>query len=198
MEFYDVIKTRRSIRKYSGRDIPLDVLKRVLDAARIAPSGNNRQPWSFIIVKDPEKKKKIAEASYGQSFIAEAPVVVVCCAQRYPNSYEPWKDDCYLADVIIAIDYLILAARNEGLGTCWIGAIHDKEAKKILNIPDEIDVVMVVPIGYPSSDSAFTDICSRKSLEEICFLEEYGMRTGSDIQFLSPNRGKDSFSRTVW
>lgn len=198
MEFYDVIKTRRSIRNYSERDIPPDVLKRVLDAARIAPSANNRQPWSFVIIKDPEKKKKIAEASYGQSFIAKAPVVVVCCAQRYPNSYEPWKDNCYLADVMIAIDHLILAARNESLGTCWIGAIHDKQVKKIFNIPDEIDVVMAVSIGYPPSDSAFTDTCSRKSLEEICFSEEYGMKAGAGIQFLSANQGEDSLSRTVW
>jgi len=176
MEFYKVIKTRRSIRSYSEKDIPPDVIKRILDAARIAPSGNNRQPWSFIVVKDHERKKKIAEASYGQGFITEAPVVVVCCAQRYPNSYEPWKDNCYLADAIIAIDHLVLAARNEGLGTCWIGAIHDKQVKELLNVPDEVDVVMVIPIGYPASESAFTDVYYRKSLEEVCFSEEYGKK----------------------
>jgi len=176
MEFYDLIRTRRSIRSYQKKDIPPDVLDRVLDAARIAPSGNNRQPWSFVVVKDEKKKKKIAEASYGQSFIAEAPVVVVCCAKHYPNSYEPWKENSYLADTIIAIDHLVLAARNEGLGSCWIGAIHDKEVKKILNISDDVDVVMVIPLGYPLSDSAFTDSFYRRPLEEICFLEKYGHR----------------------
>ena len=174
MEFYDLIRTRRSIRNYQKKNIPQDVLDRILDAARSAPSGNNRQPWSFVVVKNEGKKEKIAEASYGQSFIAEAPVVVVCCAKRYPNSYEPWKENSYLADTIIAIDHLVLAARNEGIGSCWIGAIHDKEVKKILSVPDDVAVVMAVPLGYPVSCSAFTDSFYRKPLEEICFSEEYG------------------------
>lgn len=176
MEFYDVIKTRRSIRNYLEKDISQDVLERVLNAAKVAPSGNNCQPWSFVVVRDMGRKKRIAEASYGQGFIAEAPVVVACCARRYPNSYEPRKENAYLADAIIAIDHLVLAARNEGLGSCWIGAFHDKEVKRILNVPDDVDVVMVVPLGYPTSDSAFTDNFYRKSLKEICFFEEYGRK----------------------
>ena len=176
MDFYDLIRTRRSIRSYQKKEIPQEVLKRVLEAARVAPSGNNMQPWSFVIVKDPSLKKRLAGACYNQDFIAEAPVVVVCCARRYANSYEPWKENGYLGNAVIAIDHLVLAARNEGLGSCWIGAVHDKEVKKIVNVPDDVDVVMVVPLGYPGSDSDFHDNFRRKSLDEICFFEEYGKK----------------------
>ena len=178
MEFYDVIRTRRSVRSYQDRDIPDEVLERVLDAARIAPSGNNRQPWSFVVVRDGGKRELIAQACYDQGFIATAPVVVVCCAKQYPNSYDPWKDNCYLADGVIAIDHLVLAARNEGLGSCWIGAIHDKQVKEIVSVPDDVDVLIMVTLGYPASDSAFSGPASRKHLGEMCFLETYGAQMG--------------------
>ncbi len=174
MEFYDVIRTRRSIRKYQDKEIPEDVLMRVLDAGRIAPSGSNRQPWRFVVVKDKDKRQQIAEACYGQKFIAEAPVVLVCCSIRCTSGYEPWKEAAGPRDVIIAIDHITLAARNEGLGTCWIGALYPKEVARIVNVPEDIDVIMVLPIGYPLSDEMFTGKTSRKSMEEIVFYEEYG------------------------
>ena len=178
MEFYNVIRTRRSIRSYQDRDIPDEVLERILDAARIAPSGNNQQPWSFVVVKNQEKRKQIAKACYDQGFIAKAPMVIVCCAKQYSNSHELWKDDCYLADTVIAIDHLVLAARNESIGSCWIGAVHDKQVKKIIDAPDDVNVLIVVSLGYPISDSAFSDTLSRKPISDICFLEEYGVNMG--------------------
>lgn len=176
MEFYDVIKTRRSIRSFLEKDIPDDVLEIVLEAARIAPSGNNRQPWQFVIVKDEKKKIEIAQACYEQDFVAEAPVVIICCAVKCNSGYEPWQDEAGRRDTVIATDHLILAARNEGLATCWVGAIHDKEVKKIANVPDNVDVVMVVPIGYPAAQKAFEKDSGRKALKEICFYEEYGRK----------------------
>ncbi len=179
MDFTEVIRTRRSIRSYKRKDIPDEVLGRILEAARIAPSGGNRQPSSFVVVRDPERKKQIAEACYEQPFIASAPVVVVCCSKRYPNRYEPWKDEAYLADAIIAVDHLVLAARNEGVGSCWIGAVHALRVKEIVRVPKDVDVVMVIPLGYPESASAFCERGGRKPLEEICFDEESGKpRTG--------------------
>jgi len=176
MDFYDVIRTRRSVRSFQDKPVPHDVLARVLEAARIAPSGNNRQPWRFVVVKDEKRRKQIAQACYDQSFIAQAPVVIVCCGRQYPNGYEPWRDECYLADTVIAIDHLILAARNEGLGSCWIGAVHDDQVAKIIGAPDDVDVLMVVPIGYPAGETAFNEKCSRAPLEQICFNERYGQR----------------------
>ena len=177
MEFYDVIETRRGIRRFLKKPVPDDTLHKVLNAARIAPSGNNRQPWRFVIVKDQERKEKIACACYEQDFVSQAPVVIVCCAVKCTSGYEPWQDEAGRRDTVIATDHLILAARNEGLATCWIGAIHDKQVKKIAQVPNEVDVVMVVPIAYPVSKSAFSEPSDRKSLEEICFFEEYGVRS---------------------
>jgi len=174
MEFYEVIKTRRSVRRYKDKDIPDDVLMRVLEAGRIAPSGNNRQPWRFVVVKDEDKRRQIAQACYDQMFIADAPVVLVCCSIRCTSGYEPWKDNAGPRDVIIAIDHMTLAARNEGLGTCWIGALYPEKVAKVVNVPDDIDVVMVIPIGYPASDDMFTERTSRKPMDEICFFETYG------------------------
>ena len=174
MEFYDVIRTRRSVRRFLNRPIPDEVLDRVLDAARIAPSGGDRQPWRFVVVKDKQKKKKIAHACYSQDFVAEAPVVLVCCSIKCSSGYQPWEDEAGRRDAVIATDHLILAARNEGLGSCWVGAVHDKQVKEIVNVPDDVNVVMVVPLGYPASKSAFREPSGRKSLKEVCFFEEYG------------------------
>jgi nitroreductase len=176
MEFYDVIKTRRSVRRFLKRAVPEDALERVLEAARMAPSGGDRQPWRFVVVKEEQKKKRIARACYSQDFIAEAPAVLVCCAIKCSSGYEPWHDEAGRRDTVIATDHLILAARNEGLGTCWVGAVHDKQVKKIVNVPDDVDVVMVVPIGYPASKTAFREPTGRKKLKEICFFEEYGRK----------------------
>jgi len=176
MEFYDVIRTRRSVRKFLKKEIPDEVLDRILEAARVAPSGDNRQPWRFVVVEDEQRKKRIASACYSQDFVAKAPVVLVCCSIKCSSGYEPWLDEAGRRDTVIATDHLILAARNEGLATCWVGAFHDGQVKKIVKVPDDVDVVMVVPIGYPSSKSAFREASGRKSLKDICFFEEYGHR----------------------
>jgi nitroreductase len=165
MSILKVIKERRSVRRYKGDPFPEDVLLRVLEAARYSPSGKNLQPWKFILVKDKDLKQKLAKASAGQSFIAQAPLVVVACG---------FPDDCYSrmgnymkswpVDVAIAIEHLILQAQEEGLGTCWIGAFEEREVKAILNVPDSVKVLALTPIGYPDEVPASR---GRKSLDEI-------------------------------
>lgn len=167
MDFEKVIRTRRSIRNYSSKEVSEETMEKILDAARIAPSGNNSQPWKFIVVRDREKKEKVAQACYNQTFVAAAPVVIVACGVPYPNKYEPRKDLSYLIDVAIAVDHLILASRNEGLGTCCVGAFHPEPIKEILGIPQKADVVMVVPAGYPAREESFREVYGRKSLKEI-------------------------------
>ena len=169
MDFEKVIRTRRSIRRYTEKEIPQDVLSRILDAARVAPSGNNHQPWKFVVVRNRALKEKIAEFSYGQSFIAAAPVVIVCCSEKYPNSYEPHRDLAHLIDTVIAIDHLVLAARNEGVGSCWIGAFDGKSIGKLLGFGSGMEVVMVIPLGYPVSEDAFRESSGRKTLKEITY-----------------------------
>ncbi len=173
MEFYDVIRTRRSIRSYKPDPIPEDVLRRVLEAARIAPSGSNRQPWKFIVVRDEEVKRRLVEACHNQSFIAEAPVVIVACGYNIHYNRGGYMGDMsMLVDVAIAFTHLILAARAEGLGTCWIGSFDNEAVKRILNIPDDVNVVALTPLGYPKGEG-FSEPGSRKSLEEIVSMDRF-------------------------
>ncbi|MCD6521845.1 nitroreductase family protein [Candidatus Calescamantes bacterium] len=169
MEFYTVIEERRSVRSFRVDPIPDDVLLRILEAARKAPSANNFQPWKFIVVKDEEKKRKIADFCMGQNFIAEAPVVIVACGLPTPSRIGGYTTSM-LVDVAIAVEHLILAATNEGLGTCWIGAFDNIKLKRLLGIPDEIQVVAVIPVGYPLRKGWKTP---RKELEEIVCFEKY-------------------------
>jgi len=171
MSVFDIMKSRRSVRRYQSKTISDDILTRVLEAARVAPSGKNLQPWKFIVVKDKEKRKKLAVASNGQSFVAQAPVVIAACGfpdqcyQHQGNYMKSWP-----IDVSIALDHLMLMAWEEGLGSCWIGAFKETEVKKILSIPEEVKVLALTPLGYP--DEVPRDR-GRKELGEIISYEEY-------------------------
>ena len=167
MEFYDVIKTRRSIRSFKETAIPEDTLMRVLEAVRIAPSGHNRQFWKFYLVETEEKKRKVAEACGGQTWIAKAPKVIVAVGWKFNYNRGGYMEDMtFMMDVSIAFTHLILAARAEGLGTCWIGDFSNERVKAALGLPDDEYVVAVTPIGYPDK-GVFSENTKRKSLEEI-------------------------------
>jgi len=173
MEFYDVIRTRRSIRSYRPDPIPEEVLQRVLESARIAPSGSNRQPWRFVIVKDEKIKKRMVAVCGDQRFIAEAPLIIVACGYNiHYNRGGYMQDMSMLVDLSIAFTHLILAARAEGLGTCWIGSFDNEEVKKILEIPDDFNVVAVTPLGYPKGEG-FSEPGQRKSLAEIASTDRF-------------------------
>lgn len=173
MDFYEVIRTRRSIRSYKPDPIPEEVLMRIMDAARIAPSGSNRQPWKFIVVKDEELRKRLAAACHNQTFIAEAPVIIVACGYNIHWNRGGYMGDLsMLIDVSIAFTHLILAARAEGLGTCWIGAFDNEEVKKILGVPEDVNVVAITPLGYPK-DEEFREPGSRKALSEIISIDRF-------------------------
>lgn len=150
MELLEAMKARRSIRKYRPTPIPEGLLKEVLSAARMAPTGNNAQPWKFIIITDEDIKRKLVQACNGQKFIAEAPVVIAGCG--FPDdAYGTIGGymNCYVMDVTIAMDHLTLAAASAGLGTCWIGAFKEEKVKEILDIPPDVRVVALTPLGYP-------------------------------------------------
>ena len=112
MDVFEAIKVRRSIRRYKkGAEIPEEHLRKILEAARLAPSAANRQPWRFIVVRDPEVKRRLAEACRGQMFIADASVVVVALGDP---SISRW----YLQDPMIAVEHMVLEATELGYGTC--------------------------------------------------------------------------------
>lgn len=177
MDLTTVITTRRSVRSYSDRPVSDDVLGRVLEAAHAAPSACNFQPWRFVVVRDPAVRSQLATMANNQHFMVKAPVVIVCCGKRYPQSYNWIGDNLYLIDLGIAIEHLVRAARNERLGTCWIGAFHDGPIKKLLRIPADYDVVMLLPVGYPVSEDQFSTTAERLPLNQIIFWERFGTAT---------------------
>jgi nitroreductase len=153
MDVYEAIRTRKSVRSYLDRPVADDKLRRILEAVRLAPSASNRQEWRFVVVRDAVKKKRIAEEAAGQPFIAEASVVLACCAETDHHRMKCGLE-CHPIDAAIAIDHLTLAAVAEGLGTCWIGAFDQAVVKEILGIPEEVVVVELLPLGYPRDPSA--------------------------------------------
>jgi nitroreductase len=174
MEFQTVMQTRRSVRSFARKDIPEEALRRILEAARVAPSACNFQPWRFIVVKDAAMKAKLAAASKGQSSVAAAAVVIVCCGKKYKNPYNWMGPVLYLVDVAIAIDHMTLAARNEGIGSVWIGAFDQEPIRKLLAIPADHDVVMLLPLGYPAGGEAFHTTTERLPLEQVAYRERFG------------------------
>jgi len=152
MDLFEAIKGRRSIRAYRPDRIPDDVLEKVLDAARWAPSAGNCQPWDLIVVNDSKVKKNLCDAALGQDFIEEAPVVVVICANESRSAQvygERGRRFYCLLDVAAAVQNLLLAAYALNLGTCWVGAFDDGMVAKVLWLPSGVRPVAIVPLGYP-------------------------------------------------
>jgi len=164
MDIYETVKARTSVRSFKAKDVAPDLISRLLEAARIAPSASNRQEWRFIVVRDKERRKQLAEAALGQTFVGEAPVVLVCCAET-DNHEMACGQLCYPIDVAIAVDHITLCAVAEGLGTCWIGAFYESEVRRILGIPKHIRVVALLPVVYPGKRSPARK--NRLSLKEI-------------------------------
>jgi nitroreductase len=163
MNVIDAIKVRRSIRAYQDRQIEEEKLLAVLEAGRLAPSARNLQDWKFIIVRDKEKRQSLSVAATGQSFVAQAPVVIAACGTE-TEYIMTCGQHTYPIDVAIAIDHMSLEALEQGLGTCWIGAFHEDQVKEILGVPNKIRVVVMLALGYPAESPSARP---RKRVEEI-------------------------------
>jgi nitroreductase len=169
MDVLAAISQRSSVRAYKAADVEEDKLRKILEAARLSPSSSNRQEWKFIVVKDKETRRKLASAAFGQSFIGEAPVVIVACGTE-STSTMACGQLTHTVDVSIACAYMILQAYELGLGTCWIGAFKEEEVKKILKIPEHVRAVAMTPLGYPNQPPSKK---SRKRLDQIVCFEKY-------------------------
>jgi nitroreductase len=170
MNVHEAIRARYSVREYLPTPVPDDSLFRVLEAARLAPSSSNRQEWQFIVVRDEERRRRLAMAANHQMFIAEAPVIIAAVGTD-PQSIMTCGVPRYAVDVSIAVTHMMLAAVEEGLGTCWIGAFSQEKVKEILSVDKGGVVVTVMPLGYSKAER--TPAKSRKRLEDIVRNETY-------------------------
>ena len=150
MEFYEVLKKRRSIRAYKSDPVPEEVLDRIMEAAVIAPSACNLQPYRFLVITDPALISRL-NGTTRQKFIGTAPVIVVALGQQDAA----WHRDGHSVmefDLGIAMEHIILAATAEGLASCYIGAFDVKEANQVLQVPAGWSTVMMTPLGYASGE----------------------------------------------
>jgi len=142
MSLLDVILSRRSIRRYENKEIPKDVLDKIVEAGRQAPSAANRQPYRFVIVTDSEIKKEL-KGRFSR-FLKDAPVVIVGCANPKALLTGKWAT----VDTTIALENMALAAWSLGVGSCWIGSFNEEKTKELLKIPEDWKVVALVTFGY--------------------------------------------------
>ena len=174
MDVFECIKGRRSIRAFKPDPVNEEDLKKILDAAIHAPSAGNLQSWEFIVVRDKERKRQLARAALNQTFIVEAPVVIVVCAnlERSGRGYGERGRTLYcIQDTAAAIQNMLLAAYALGYGACWVGAFREDEAKKILKLPRDIRPVAIIPIGRPAESPAPRP---RMPLEKVVHYEIFG------------------------
>jgi nitroreductase len=167
VEFYDVVKRRFSVRAFEDKPVEEDKLSRILNAARLAPSARNLQECRFVVVTDKEKIRQMADAAFGQKFVGQAPVVIACCSVADRGTMKCGHTR-YTIDAGIALEHIALAAAAEGLGGCWIGSFKPENVRRILQIPDSVEVVELYPLGYAAPNEKPGR--GRKPLEEVaCF-----------------------------
>ena len=153
MDLFEAIRGRRSVRAFTKEDVPDEVVEKLIDAARWAPSAGNIQPWEFVVVRNPETKRRLAAAALYQDFIAEAPVVVVVCAneRRSAMGYGRRGATLYcIQDCAAATQNMLLAAHALGLASCWVGAFSEDEVREVIEAPDGVRPVAIIPIGHPA------------------------------------------------
>ncbi|NIO20668.1 MAG: nitroreductase family protein [Candidatus Aenigmarchaeota archaeon] len=141
-KFINLIKDRRSIREYTDRHVDMKILEEIVDCGRLAPSAKNIQPWAFIVVTDKAKLKKIAEQVEWGDFIKDSSACIVVCGDKEVKRF---KEDCCLAT-----ENMILAAKSLGIGSCYVAALGKDtgDVRELLNIPENLEIVCFLPLGY--------------------------------------------------
>jgi len=169
--FLNLVKKRRSIRSYENTAVEKEKLEYILEAFRLAPSAKNLQPWKLVVVTDKAIMQELVPACRNQAFIVEAPIIIAVCVKE-EEAYATMGG--YLnsspVDVGISFEHLMLAAAEQGLGSCWIGAFDEKAVGKVIGVPENVRVVALTPIGYPNDQGRER---KRKSIEEIVSYNKY-------------------------
>lgn len=165
MSLVDIILSRRSIRCYKKKSLPDDILKTILEAGRVAPSANNRQPWKFIVVTDKKLKRSLAKGRWNW-FIEDSAVTIVGCGYYGDEEARKWST----IDTTIALQSMVLAAWSMGIGSCWIGDFREDEVKSLLGIPEDWKVVCLISFGYPDERPPAR---RKKNLDEIVSYDRF-------------------------
>lgn len=173
MEFIDLAKKRYSVRKYKDKPVEKQKLEYILEAGRIAPSAANYQPWYFIVVQNDENRAKLATV-YKRQWIQQAPVLLVICG----DTNKAWvrsdgKNHCDI-DISIATDHITLAAAEMDLGTCWICNFDVEKTRELLQLPENIEPIVILTLGYPDNEvNLERHATQRKSIDEIVKWEKF-------------------------
>ena len=166
METLEAIRTRRSIRRYRPDPVPAEDVTRILEAGRWAPSASNSQPWSFVVVSDPQQKRQLTRCFAFGWFMDEAPLAIVI-------SVDPGASTCPVQDGSLAAQNMMLAAHALGLGTCWVNpGLHDDRARELLGLPAHHRLICALSLGYPAESPTKL----RKPLEDVAFSGRWGQR----------------------
>lgn len=169
MDLMEAIRQRRSVRSYQDKEVPEETLQQVLEAARLAPSAKNRQEWQFVVVTDDATREQLQRAAKGQRFVGEAPVVIAGVATGTAYVMSCGVPAAHV-DVAIAMEHIALAAAAHGLGTCWIGAFYQDDAREALDVPEDCKLVALMPLGYPADRAGEK---RRKPLDEVVSRERF-------------------------
>ena len=169
MEYFELIRNRYSVRAYKADPVEEEKLQQILEAARLAPTAANRQPFSIIVVHTAGREAELNKI-YQREWFVQAPLLI--CAVGVPrNAWVRGDNRRYLdVDVAIVMDHLILAAANQGLGTCWVAAFDAKAARQILQLPDEVEPLIFTPLGYPADQPEEKE---RKPINELVRYEHW-------------------------
>ena len=168
MTFLELVKKRCSIRQFSSKAIEKEKLEYIIEAARLAPSAVNFQPWKFFVVKSDEGVENI-KSCYSREWIKTVPMFIVAC-EDHSQSWKRGSDgkDHADIDVAIAVEHICLAAAEQGLGTCWVCNFDVARCKEVLNLPENIEPAVIIPLGYPEREEQFAEsVKKRKGTEEI-------------------------------
>ena len=173
MQFLELAKKRFSVRDFQQKMVEEEKLKKVLEAARVAPSAVNYQPWHFIVLTN-ERQRGAVSSTYKARWIRSAPVIIAACGDHSKSWKRGDGKDHLDIDVAIAVDHMTLAAAELGLGTCWVCAFDVEKCRHILGLPDSFEVIALVPLGYPDEEGDTKRfVVARKKFEEIVHWGSY-------------------------
>jgi len=168
MEVFDAVRTVLAVRNYQDKPVPPEVVQRIVEAGRLTGSSMNRQPWHFIVVENRDTLQQLGALAKTGPYIAQAPLAIVVAIERTMFS---------VSDASRAVQSMILTAWSEGVGSNWVGFRGLDEVKSLLSIPDELEVLAIVPFGYPAQRIGKGEK-KRKSISEVAHLERFGQPFG--------------------